>query len=579
MTKKSVINCGNERKGNNMNDFSQEEIERFRQRLAAEQRRSNVEAMTHQAAPVKPVSSTPQARMYDPKTGTIGGEVNPLLRALLGAGAGAQNVITNIGEMTGVLPTEQAVQRLEQNRPFTQGPAGATGEFIGETAALPFLTSPAGRAVSTGAKLLGYGGPVTKAVVEGGLSGAITADPGQRKEGAFFGAGTATAVPVVGGTYKALTQGIDATDSARNLARRGVTLTPGQTEPDSNWAMLEESMMGTPFIGPRVTAAREQGWRETQGVIAQEAAPPGFTITPKENLQDMMSDLEAAYTQAYDVAKGFPMSPVIMRTQGANQPLVNILPVPANAPVKPASRNYVNKWLSGEIKILMDRSRSGQLSSDDILEMRSRVRQKIRDLRTNPNTDLFEADDLLEGAENKLTQAIESQLPPDASAALRAVDAKYVNKKVLEGAMFRAMNRPEGFTPSQFAQEVRAATQSRGQYARGGGPMRDISMEASDIFTDRQPKTGRQIPGQIAGYAAGALTYPLYGQSPASRLARQLMTGGVPAQQAVQAMEEKFKRKLSAKEREALISVLRAGAGVYGEETRPTPFAATAEPR
>lgn len=559
-----------------MTDFTQDEIERFKRRLAAEQQTGTTEMLTHRPVPVPTTrEGTPTARMYDPSTGTIGGEVNPLVRALLGAGAGAQNVVTNVGEMMGIIPTETAVERIERNKPFTQGPAGATGEFIGETGALTPITGPFGRTAATGTKFFGYGGPFTRAAAEGGFSGAITAGPGNRKTGAAFGATTASLIPAAAGGYRMLTRGVDTTDAAQKLTRRGVTLTPGQADPESNWAMVEEAIMGIPGFGSRVAKSRAQGWRETQRVIAQEAAPPGFKITPKDSVQDMMVDLDAAYTQAYDVAKGFPMSPTVMRTQGGNQPLVSILPVPTSAPVKPASRNYVNRYLDGEIKILMDKAKKGTLSSDDLLELRSRIRGKVRDLRSSPNADLFEADDLLEKAEDKVTQALESQLPPDASAALRAIDAKYVNKKVLENSVYRAKNRPEGFTPEQFALEVREATQSKSKYAKGGGPMRDISMEASETFPPRQPMTGRQAPSQLVGYGAGVLTYPLYGESRGSRLARQLLTGSRKEQQKIQEFEEKFKRKLSQKEREAMIVALRTGAGVYGEEERPTPFATT----
>ena len=562
-----------------MDDFTPEEIERFKKRFEEEQRRATELAMTHTAStPVSLPSGTPQARMYDPKTGTIGGEVNPLVRALMGVGAGTQNVITNVGEMAGIVPTEKATERLERNVPFTQGPEGATGEFIGETAALTPFLGPIGRTGAAGLEFLGYGGPVTRAVTEGGLSGAITAGPGQRKEGAFFGAGTSLAVPTIGGAYNLFARGVDTTDAARNLSRRGVTLTPGQADPESNWAMIEEAMMGIPGFGARVSKARAQGWRETQGVIAQEAAPPGFKITPKESVQEMMEDLENAYSQAYDVAKGFPKIQLsIVRTQGGNQPLRTALVVPPNAPVKGPSRNYVNKFLDDEMSRLVKQAKAGNgyVNSDDLLDLRSRVRSKIRDLRKNPNANLYEADDLLENAESKITEALESQLPPDVSAALRAIDAKYVNKKVVENAVYRATNRPEGFTPSQFALEVREATQSKGKYARGGGPMRDISMEASETFTNRQPQTGRQSPSQLAGYVMGGLTYPLYGESKGSQLARQLMTGGLPVQRKIQEFEEKFKRKLSQKERDALVVALRAGAGIYGEEERPTPFATT----
>jgi hypothetical protein len=561
-----------------MSDFTAQEVERFKKRLAAEQQSANVAALTHGPAPVTPETPRgPTMMINDPTRGMR--PANAFERFMMGTGAGAENVLTNIGEMTGVVPTDVATQRLEANRPFTQSTAGKVGEFVGETGALAPVTGAAGRLVSGGGQFFGYGGPVVRGATEGGLAGAVTAGPGERKTGAAFGAGTALAVPGAGGAYRGLTRGIEATDAARNLGQRGVTLTPGQINPESNWSLLEESMLALPVIGPRVTKARQQAWRETQGAIAQEAAPPGIKITPKDDVRQTMVDLENAYTQAYDVAKGFPKIQLsVVRTQGGNEPLRTALVVPQTKAVKASSRNYVNKFLNEEMERLVAQAKknNGYVSSDELLGFRSRIREKVRNLRSSPDANLFEADDLLEGAEQKVTQALESQLPPDVSAALRAIDAQYVNKKVLENAVYRASNRPEGFTPEQFALEVRAATGSKGKFARGGGPMRDISMEASEVFPPRQPMTGRQLPGQVAGIAAGAVSYPFYGESQASKLARQLLLGGAKPQQAIQEFERKFKRKLSPAEREAMATVLRTSAGVYGEEERPLPFATTA---
>lgn len=553
-----------------MDDFTPEEIERFKKRYAAEQQGATSTALTHQFVPPVPTEKRgPTMMINDPSKGMR--QASALERFILGAGAGAENVLTNVGEMFGIVPTESAVERLTANEPFTQTTAGKVGEFVGETGALTPFTGSAGRLATTGGRFFGYGGPAVRAMTEGGTAGAITAGPGERKTGAAFGAGTALAVPAVGGTYSALTRGMDAAEGARTLGKRGVTFTPGQVDPESNWAMLEESMMGLPVFGPRVAKARQQGWRETQAVIAQEAAPPGYKVTPKDDPNEMFEDIYNAYTPAYDVAKGFPVSPVVM-TPGANQSLYLSMPPPRNIPSDAKSRNYATNFIDNQIKFL--REKGARMQSDDLLEVRSNFRKEIRKLESNPNAP-FKAVDLLDRAEQQITNALESQLPKDATDALRAVDSKYVNLKVFEKALGKSRTATGEFSPAQFASAVAQSTPSTATYAAGGGPMRDISQAASEVFPTRQPMTGRQLPGQIAGIAAGALSYPFYGESQASKLARQLLLGGTNPQRAIQKFEEKFKRKLSPAEREAMVTVLRTGAGVYGEEERPTPFATT----
>ena len=135
-----------------MDDYSPEELERFKRRFAAEQAASQAQAMTHTVGtPTAAPSSTPQARMYDPSTGTIGGEVSPLVRALMGVGAGVERSVASLGELTGLVSPERYQEIKERDQPFTTGPAGATGEFIGETAAATPACAGAGGSAALGA--------------------------------------------------------------------------------------------------------------------------------------------------------------------------------------------------------------------------------------------------------------------------------------------------------------------------------------------------------------------------------------------------------------------------------------------
>ena len=545
-----------------MNDFSPEEVEEFKRRFAAEQQASQARAMTHGPAPVEAPSSVPQARMYDPKTGTIGGEVNPLVRALMGFGAGVERSVASAGELAGVISPERYQQLRESNEPFTTGPAGATGEFLGEAAASTLAGGPIGRA-------LRVGGPIVRGAIEGGATTYLTAEPEERRTAGAYGTVASGALPAAGKVTRAATRGIDMSPAARKLTTRGVELTPGQVAPEGTWAMIEESMMRIPLVGPRVAAARERGWQQTKNLISKESAPPGYTPPDRADVRDAYKDLKNAYDTAYDQFKGYPLQPAMMRVQGGNVPLTQFMAVPRQAAADPKSRRYVQTFIDNEL----GRIKGRQLDSKDLLEIRSNIRAKIRDLSGNQN--FPDAEGLLKTAEQRATEVLESQLPPDVMKSLREVDAKYGNFKVLESAIDRSKDRPDAFTPAQFSMAVKESTPSKGQYAAGGGRMRDIAQESADVFSPRTPVTGAQQPSQLVGYAAAFPAAMLYGEGRGKQLGRML-AGQTGVQRQIQDFERKFRRKLSAQEREDLARVLRMSGATYAAQEQPY-FATTEE--
>jgi hypothetical protein len=214
------------------------------------------------------------------------------------------------------------------------------------------------------------------------------------------------------------------------------------------------------------------------------------------------------------------------------------------------------------------------LQSDDLFALRSRIRAEARALRKNQNAP-FKAADMLENAEKRVTEALESQLPTDVMRQVKDIDGKYGNLKVFEGALFRAGDRPEGFTPSQFSQEVRNATPSRMGYAAGGGRMRNISGAAKDVFDNRQPMTGRQLAsllpiagaggaavlgGGLPGAAAvGATTLGAslpYLRNAAGEISRDVIMGRTAPQVAYRNFERKMRRAFTPQEREAVARLL-----------------------
>jgi hypothetical protein len=539
-------------------------------------------AMTHTTA------AQPSAEARGPTPFTVDrdtGAMRPLSgmeKFRYGFGLGARNIGLNLAEMLGVTSPERVREAQKEAAPITGQFPGNVGAFAGETGMLlPVGMGVGGMATRMGMAPRG----VLAGVTEGGVQGAVAAGPddpstesSERLMGLGVGAATGGALPSAKRMAQMLATGRDMTPAARRLTERGVDLTPGQMQPESTYGQIEEAMMAIPGIGPRIKAARERGWTQTQNLIAQEAAPPGFTMQPRQDPQAMFRDLIDAYDKAYEVGKGFPVSPRIMRMQGKDVPLSDALKVPARAFGDDASRKYANSFLANEWSALRGR----QLQSDDLFALRSRIRAKARDLRQNKNAP-FEAADMLESAEKRVTEALESQLPPDVMRQIRAIDGKYGNFKVVEGALFRAGDREGGFTPAQFSQEVRQGAQSRMGYAAGGGRMRNIASAGREVFENRQPQTGRLmltaapvvgaggaaatfggLPGALAaGAFTGAAALP-YLRNAAGDVARDVLVGRTAPQVALRNVQRKIRRNFTPQERETVARLLATQGIVLG---------------
>jgi len=530
-------------------------------------------AMTHTVSSQPSAARGPTPFTVDKDTGAMR-QLTGMEKFGYGFGLGARNIGLNLAEMAGLTSPERVREAQAEGAPITERFPGNVGAFAGETGMLlPVGMGVGGMATRMGMVPRG----VLAGLTEGGVQGAVAAGPDDRLEGLGMGVLTGGALPSAKRMAQVLASGRDMTRSARKLTSRGVDLTPGQMQPESTYGQIEEAMMAVPGIGPRIKASRERGWTQTQNLIAQEAAPPGFTTQPRQDPQAMFRDLIDAYDKAYEVGRGFPVRPVIMKTQGNDVPLSQALKVAPSAPGDDASRKYANSFLANELSAIRGR----QLNSEDLFSLRSRIRAEVRDLRKNQNAP-FKAADMLENAEGRITEALESQLPPDVMRQIRAIDAKYGNFKTVEGALYRAGDREGGFTPAQFSQEVRQGSQSRMGYAAGGGRMRDIAAAGREVFENRQPQTGRMaltvapvlgaggaaalggLPGALGAAAfTGAAVLP-YLRNAAGDVARDVLIGRTTPQVAMRNVQRKVRRNFTPQERETVARLLATQGIVLG---------------
>jgi hypothetical protein len=513
---------------------------------------------------------------YDPTADMGTGE-----RVLAGIGQGMMNVGRHAANLVGLQSDQQLADAKQLDAPLLATGAGKTGALIGEVAATaPLMMGGAGVVgrVGMGAKVLSN--PIARGVVEGAAQGALMADPGEKGAGAIMGGAFGGALPAAGAGLGKLAHGVKRTPEAERLLAQGVDLTPGQMNPGGILNQMEESWQSVPLVGPVIRGARENAQNSFQRAATQTAAAPGARIA--QGPADEM--LEAAYKSfepLYDQAKGFPLYPGVMRQAGGDIPLASFGNRPGllvraaldrNVRADDATRRSVGRWLDNQITQLPGKGRA-QISSDDLLNLRSNIRAEARRAATQGDD---AAADLLKNGERALTDTLESQLPPDALQALRTADSRYGIYKTLEDAVARSKDMPGGFTPSKLSEAVAGANRGlgKGSYARGGGgPLRDLSEAGTATMNVRSPPTGQRLAaiglplaasGAAPGVAvpAGAALLGMVG----TQTGRRAAAGQLPAQKLAQALEEAAKRGVAEPYRNVAAQYLRRAsvAGLLG---------------
>jgi hypothetical protein len=486
-------------------------------------------------------------------------DMNTAERTMFGAASGVANVVQNVGNILGLVEDETVRETRSLTQPLRDTTAGRVGEFGGEL--LTSIVPAAGvvRGISAAARLapsLSRAPALAKAVAagatEGAVQGAVTAGPDERGEAAYLGALTGGAFPLVGATYRTARSGVRPTRSARELTRQGVELTPGQMNPQGVLGQLEETTEALPFVGPMVSGARQEGWRQTQKLVAETAAPPGFQGAIPNNPNKAVDALRRGYNEAYKVVEGIDVTPFGLSTsfqQAVKDRSTLILKDDVQS---------VSRFLKNQLSGIEGR---GMLKSDDLLRIRSNIREQLRarDISTG-------SERLLLNAEKAVTDALEAQLPADAMRALRDIDRQYAKFAVFRRAVEKGKDSPSGFTPSQLSTAVKEATDA-GEYAAGGGLLRQVSGPAADVFATTQPKTGRMVATLgalgLGGYSAyqdptgAALPLASLGLLYGTSAGRRAALGQTGLQRNLRQLERTARREIPKAYRQAATSGIR----------------------
>lgn len=474
-----------------------------------------------------------------------------------GIGQGMTNIARQAQNLVGLRSDEELQEAAQRDRALLDTGAGKAGSFLGEIAA----TAPVGGLAGAGAKaaatraglnLFGRGAAGTAAMgaTQGAAEGALTAGPDSRVTGALAGAAGGAALPLaVSKIGRTVARGVEPSAAAKRLMEQGVDLTPGQMNPRSALGQLEGAMKSVPLVGGAIEGAQDSakaGWR---GLARTRALAPGATRG------GTLDEVYEGYRPAYDAAKGFPVSPRIMRTAGRDMPLADF-PTQKGAFTRAArnpahwasegTRDTAKDWLKDQVGKLPDKGRGADpFDSEKLLKLRSDLRDRGRQLSQSPNPDEG-ALAIVREAEQRVTEALESQLPAKAMQALRAADKQYRVFKQVEKATDDARRRGSAeFTPTELA---RAANKADDE------DMWKLANQGKLVFDQGPPPTGaRAVTLGIPGLAAAASGLPVLGPAAnllgvaalsATKPGRRIAGGMTAPQKRAQAMIAALRRKL-----------------------------------
>lgn len=441
----------------------------------------------------------------------------------------------------------------EEQNPLAALAGTGTGLGLGMLAPLPKFTPRGGEAAGLGARVgagaltgAGYGGLAGLTSGDADLAGGDVAGwLGEGALGSAFGGTLGTAAPIGAAALRRLASGVvRPTPAAQALQREGVEgLTLGQMDPKSTIGVLEGANQSVPGFGPALAAEREAAKESFRIAALNKALPPGMEPLPQGlSVAEGMGKLQEGFNKAYRAVDDMPVP-----TASADRLLVRLadpkLRITSRATI-PAADDAA-QFIKDQMTLLP--SEGTQTTAGMIREMRSVIRDEIRERLTSGDKYNASVARMLKAAEDELTDGLEKSLPDDAAKLLRSADAQYGKYKVLEDAVFKAKDTATGkgdFTPERLGISVRDAAKAGGKadyVSGGGGEFRDLEANAIQSFTEIPPTGLRALlSGGLLGRYVGA---------PAIYLANRpgvqpYMLGQTPVQQGAQRTAAALQRYL-----------------------------------
>jgi hypothetical protein len=475
--------------------------------------------------------------------------------------AGMASGLVNVGRRAGQILTPKSMEaklgvsdqdienQAETDAPLASTLPGAVGRFVTEAA----VTAPAGGAVGTGVKsLLGAAklartGKVAGLAAEGAVGGELTA--GNAGEGALWNLGIAGGLK---GAKRLMEGSKNITPQARRLLDEGVDLTPGQMNPRGAVAQLEQGAERLPYLGAFVQEHRQNLMPTAMKKLFEKE----FGTSTGEGFEELVRNANKELSGMYDNVRASARN---VKAGGGNQ-LEQDWAQAVDSPnllVSPEARQASQRWLTGQLDALKKR---GNVTVEDLMEVRSRLRDEVRKSHKSGQGAAMERAEVLDAAEGPLTTQINSALPPKAQALLQHTDSLYSRYKPLEQAGFSAAARAGG--EPTVGQLVGALKQNAGQSRWGRGGARN--QQFLEDLRDASETTLRQTGASLLPTVASGAMLPLVAAG-MTKTGKRLYSGRTAAQRAAKRAAGAAKATPGVR---TLIEILRRGsAGALSDHT------------
>lgn len=190
--------------------------------------------------------------------------------------------------------------------------------------------------------------------------------------------------------------------------------------------------------------------------VLERVTPEGAMIEPGMT-DDMLNQAYKSFAPLYDSAKGHPINALGLENKLA------LAPYDEGIIAADSERKAVEGWVRNQLTAFDPEIANGQIPSDALLQLRSKVRDQRRLQSKRQNE---ERADLLGAVEGELTTMLEQGLPPDVTDTLRAADSQYRKYKIVENAIFAAGDT--ALTPGQLSAAIQqGGLTTTSRYARG----------------------------------------------------------------------------------------------------------------
>lgn len=272
--------------------------------------------------------------------------------------------------------------------------------------------------------------------------------------------------------------------TAKDLAREGIKLTPGQIG-GKFFKGFEEKATAAPILGSQIYKAQEESLKSFNIAALNRVLAPIGKRVPKEIPagREAIAYVDNEIGRAYDAA----LKDVIVRQDKFLTTGIDKL-VAASSRLDPGKAKQFQSIVEDTVK---RRFENGVMDGRRAKESVSEVSRLAANARSDPSSDTREMGRLLTKLKEHLSITIRRQ-NRTAAEPLKNADAAFRQWVRVENAASRQGAKEGIFTPEQLNAGVRAVDKSlrHREYLKGKAPMQDLTDVAGRVIGNKFPDSG-----------------------------------------------------------------------------------------